>query len=47
MKPALWIAAVALGAGIAVSAQAPAGDPLLQAMHDEMERSRSLALSSL
>lgn len=47
MKPALWIAAAALGAGIAVSAQAPAGDTLLQAMHDEMERSRSLALSSL
>lgn len=47
MKLALWIAGAALAAGIAVRAQAPADDPVLQAMHDEVERSRKLALSSL
>ena len=47
MKFALWVTAAALAAGIAVRAQAPANDPVLQAMHDEMERSRKLALSSL
>jgi len=37
----------ALGAAMAWSAQAPAPDPVLRAMHDEMERSRKLTVSNL
>ena len=46
MKPFI-VAAVALAAGIAVSAQAPPSDPLIQAMRDEMDRSRKLIVSNL
>jgi len=46
---ALLLGAAALGAAMAWSAQAPAPtlDPLLQAMHDEVERSRKLTVSNL
>ncbi len=47
MRLGLLLAACALLAGLVVSAQAPASDPVLQAMHDEMERSRSLMVSNL
>ena len=47
MKPVLWLAGAALAAGIVVSAQAPASQPVLQAMHDEIERSRKLMVSNL
>lgn len=45
----LLLGAAALGAAMACSAQAPAPapDPMLQAMHDEIERSRKLTLSNL
>jgi hypothetical protein len=46
VKPFL-LALAALAAGIAVSAQAPASDPVLEALHDEVERSRTLAVSNL
>ncbi|HEY1338164.1 MAG TPA: metallopeptidase TldD-related protein [Bryobacteraceae bacterium] len=41
------IAVGALCSLAAIFAQAPAGDPVLRAMHDEIERSRKLTLSSL
>jgi len=47
MKAGILLAAVALAAGLVVSAQAPAADPVLQAMHDEIERSRKLMVSNL
>ena len=47
MKIWLVAAAAALAAGFVVSAQAPASDPVLQALHDEMERSRTLMVSNL
>ena len=45
----LLLGAAALGAAMAWSAQAPAPapDPMLQAMRDEIERSRKLTLSNL
>ncbi|HMC59374.1 MAG TPA: hypothetical protein VKJ01_09305, partial [Candidatus Solibacter sp.] len=53
----LWIAGGALGALLALSAQAPvpalaqasspSGDPVLQAMKDEMDRARKLTISNL
>ncbi len=46
----LLLGAAALGAAMAWSAQevpAPAPDPVLRAMHDEMERSRKLTVSNL
>ena len=46
MKPWLLLAAV-LVTGIVLTAQAPVADPVLQAMHDEMERSRKLMVSNL
>jgi hypothetical protein len=49
--PSLLLGAAALGAAMAWSAQAPAPapapDPVLRAMHDEMERSRKLTVSNL
>ena len=42
MRPWLLLAAAVLVAGIVLTAQAPVADPVLQAMHDEMERSRKL-----
>ncbi len=36
-----------IGAGLVLRAQAPAPDPVLLAMHDELERSRKLTVSSL
>jgi len=47
VKALLWLAGAALAAGIVVSAQAPASDPVMQAMHDELERSRKLIVSNL
>ena len=47
MKIALAAACAAIAAGFVVSAQAPAADPVLQALHDEMERSRKLMVSNL
>jgi len=47
MKLGLLLGAGALLAGLVVSAQAPASDPVLQALHDEMERSRKLMVSNL
>ena len=47
MKLALSLAGAAIAAGLVVSAQAPAADPVLQSMHDEMERSRQLIVSDL
>jgi TldD protein len=52
MKP-LWIAGCALGALLVLQAQAPApasvpaGDPVLQAMKDEIDRARKLTISNL
>ena len=46
MRP-LLLAAAAVAAGIVLSAQAPVADPVLQAMRDEMERSRKLIVSNL
>ena len=43
----LLLGAAALGAAMAWSAQAPAPDPVLRAMHDEMERSLKLTVSNL
>ena len=47
--PSGLLGAAALGAALAWSAQAPAPapDPVLRAMHDEVERSRKLTVSSL
>lgn len=47
MKAVLLLAGAAVGAGLMASAQTPAPDPILQAMHDEMERSRKLMVSNL
>lgn len=48
MKLGVLLTAAALTAGfVVVSAQAPVSDPVLQAMHDEMERSRKLIVSNL
>lgn len=47
MRPWLLLAAVVLVTGIVLTAQAPVADPVLQAMHDEMERSRKLMVSNL
>lgn len=47
MKTGILLAALALAAGLVVSAQAPTADPVLQAMHDEIERSRTLMVSNL
>ena len=47
MKAGILLAAFAFAAGLVVSAQAPTADPVLQAMHDEMERSRKLMVSNL
>ena len=47
MRPWLWLPAAVLVAGVVVTAQAPVADPVLQAMHDEMERSRKLMVSNL
>jgi TldD protein len=47
MKFALWAAGAAAAAGFVLSAQAPAAEPVLQAMHDELERSRKLMVSNL
>lgn len=46
MKPFL-LAAAALGIGLAVSAQAPPADPIIRAMHDEIDRSRKLTVPNL
>jgi len=48
VKPWL-LAAALLGVGllVSVSAQAPATDPLIQAMHDEIDRSRKLTVPNL
>ena len=43
----LLLGAALLGAAMAWSGQAPAPDPVLRAMHDEMERSRTLTVSNL
>jgi hypothetical protein len=43
----LAAAAAVLGAALAWSAQAPAPDPVLQAMRDEMDRSRQLTVPNL
>ncbi|HJT88679.1 MAG TPA: metallopeptidase TldD-related protein [Bryobacteraceae bacterium] len=40
-------AAVVLAAGFAIRAQAPATDPLIQAMNDEIAHSRNLSVSNL
>ncbi|MBV9505762.1 MAG: hypothetical protein JO323_12235 [Acidobacteriia bacterium] len=46
MKP--WVAVgVLLSLVIGVSAQAPASDPMIRAMHDEIERSLKLSVSNL
>ncbi len=42
----LWWAAPLVGAAL-LSGQAPPADPVLKAMHDEMERSRNLTLPNL
>jgi hypothetical protein len=47
MKAGLLAAAAGLTAGLIVTAQAPSSDPVLQAMHDEIERSRKLMVSNL
>ena len=49
VNPAMLLVVAALAAAMAWSAQAPAPppDPVLRAMHDEMERSRTLTLSNL
>jgi TldD protein len=46
MKPLLAGLGIC-GAVLMLSAQAPAPDPLLQAMHDEIDRAKKLTLSSL
>ena len=46
MKPWLLAAAV-LGVALAVSAQAPAADPLIRAMHEEIDRSLKLNVPNL
>jgi len=43
----LALGVAVLGAAMAWSGQAPAPDPVLRAMHDEMERSRTLTVSNL
>ena len=43
----LLLCALALGAAIAFSAQAPATDSTFRAMHDELERSRKLTVPNL
>ncbi len=43
----LLLGAALLGAAMAWSGQAPAPDPVLRAMHDELERSRTLTVSNL
>lgn len=47
MRLGLLLAGGALAGGLVIGAQAPASDPVLQAMHDEMERSRKLMVSNL
>lgn len=47
MKTAAFLAGAILAAGLVLSGQAPAADPVLQAMHDEVERSRNLSVSNL
>lgn len=47
MKLGLLLAAAGLAAGLVVSGQAPAPDAVLQAMHDELARSRKLMVSNL
>lgn len=44
---AFFVAAALLGSALAWSAQTPAPDPVLRAMHDELERSRKLSISTL
>jgi len=43
----LAVSAAVLGAAMALSAQEPAPDTVLRAMHDEIERSRKLTVSNL
>jgi hypothetical protein len=43
----LLIGAMALAAALALSAQSPSSDPVLQAMHDEIERARGLTIPNL
>lgn len=47
MKLGFLLAALGMAAGLVVSAQGPSSDPVLQAMHDELERSRKLMVSNL
>ena len=47
VNPVLLLCAAALGAAMAWSAQAPAPDPVLRAMHDELERSLKLTVANL
>jgi TldD protein len=46
VKP-LLLAAAALAVGLAISAQAPPADPIIRAMHDEIDRSRKLTVPNL
>jgi len=47
MKLLWFAAATTIAAGVVVSAQAPATDPIIRAMHDEIERSRKLTVPNL
>jgi hypothetical protein len=47
LSAGLLLAAAVLTAVLAVSAQTPSADPVLQAMHDEIERSKSLTIPNL
>ena len=44
---ALLVSGAALGVALALCGQAPPADPLLQALHDEVERSRKLTITDL
>jgi predicted Zn-dependent protease len=44
---ALLVSTAALGVALVLCGQAPPADPLLQAMHDEVARSRDLAITNL
>jgi predicted Zn-dependent protease len=44
---ALLVSGAALGVALVLCGQAPPADPLLQALHDEMERSRKLTITNL
>jgi TldD protein len=45
--PGLLLGVAGLGAVFVLRAQAPAPDPVFQAMHDEMDRARKLSLANL